>query len=84
MAKGDVHVTWREDDAKWAVQKEGVSRAWSLHEKKDAAEQAGRHVAINEHEELLIHGKDGKIQERNTYKQIRIRLRASSTGSCSA
>jgi hypothetical protein len=25
MAKGDVHVTWREDESKWAVQKEGTS-----------------------------------------------------------
>jgi uncharacterized protein DUF2188 len=68
MANGDVHVTWREDEAKWAVQKEGASRAGSLHDQKDSAAQAGRQVAINEHAELLIHGKDGKIQERNTYK----------------
>jgi hypothetical protein len=69
MAKGDVHVTWRQDEAKWAVQKEGASRAGSLHDQKDSAEQAGRQAAINEHSELLIHGKDGKIQERNTYKR---------------
>jgi hypothetical protein len=69
MAKGDVHVTWREDEAKWAVEKEGARRAGSLHEKKDSAEKAGREAAINEHSELLIHGKDGKIQERNTYKR---------------
>ena len=68
MAKGDVHVTWREDEAKWAVQKEGASRTGSLHEQKDAAEKAGRESAMNEHSELLIHGKDGQIQERNTYK----------------
>ena len=48
---------------------QGASRAGSLHEKKDAAEEAGRKSAINEHSELLIHGKDGKIQERNTYKR---------------
>ncbi len=54
MAKGDVHVTWREDEAKWAVQKEGAGRASSLHDQKDAAEKAGRQNAINEHSELLI------------------------------
>jgi hypothetical protein len=69
MAKGDVHVTWREDQAMWAVEKEGASRAGSLHEKKDAAEKAGRQSAIKEHSELLIHGKNGEIQERNTYKR---------------
>jgi hypothetical protein len=68
MAKGDVHVTWREDEAKWAVAKEGSSRASSLHDTKDEAQTAGRASAISEHSELLIHGKDGKIQERNTYK----------------
>ena len=25
MAKGDVHVVWREDESKWAVEKEGTS-----------------------------------------------------------
>jgi hypothetical protein len=69
MANGDVHVTWRNDESKWAVEKEGSSRATSLHQTKDAAEQAGRKSAINERSELLIHGKDGKIQERNTYKK---------------
>ena len=34
MAKGDVHVVWREEQVKWAVEKEGASRAGSLHEKK--------------------------------------------------
>lgn len=69
MAKGDVHVTWRKDEAKWAVEKEGASRASSIHDTKEAAQQAGRQTAINEHSELLIHGQDGKIQERNTYKR---------------
>jgi hypothetical protein len=69
MTKGDVHVTWRENETKWAVQKEGASRASSLHDQKDAAERAGRQSAINQHSELLVHGKDGKIQERNTYKR---------------
>lgn len=69
MAKGDVHVVWRDDDSKWAVEKEGISRASSLHDTKESAAMAGRENAINERSELLIHGKDGKIQERNTYKQ---------------
>jgi hypothetical protein len=69
MAKGDVHVTWREDEAKWAVHKEGSDRASSLHDTKEPAQEAGRQAAINEHSELLIHGQDGKIQERNTYKR---------------
>jgi Uncharacterized protein conserved in bacteria (DUF2188) len=61
MANGDMHVTWREDEAKWAMEKQGASRASSLHDQKDAAEKAGRQNAINEHSEPLLHGKDGKI-----------------------
>jgi hypothetical protein len=69
MAKGDVHVVWRDDDSKWVVEKEGAHRASSLHDNKESAERAGRENALNERSELLIHGKDGEIQERNTYKQ---------------
>jgi hypothetical protein len=69
MATGDVHVVWRDDEAKWAVEREGGGRASSLHDQKDAAVEAGRQVAMNEQAELLIHGEDGKIQERNTYKR---------------
>jgi hypothetical protein len=71
-----VHVTWRKNEAKWAVQKEGASRAQSLHDQKGSAEQEGRQAAINEHSELLIHGKDGKIQERSTYKSDRFLQRS--------
>ena len=39
MPKGDVHVTWRQDEAKWAVEKEGASRAGSLHDQKDSARE---------------------------------------------
>jgi hypothetical protein len=49
------------------VAKEGSSRASSLHDTKDEAQTAGRESAISEHSELLTHGKDGKIQQRNTY-----------------
>jgi Uncharacterized protein conserved in bacteria (DUF2188) len=55
--------------APYAVEKEGISRASSLHDTKESAAMAGRENAINERSELLIHSKDGKIQERNTYKQ---------------
>jgi Uncharacterized protein conserved in bacteria (DUF2188) len=67
MAKGDVHITWRDAEAKWAVMREGADRASSLHDQKDAAEQAGRQTAKNENAELLIHGKDGQIQTRKSY-----------------
>ncbi len=67
MPEGDVHMTWREEDAKWAVVKEGNSRASSLHDTKEAAQEAGRQAAKREKSELLIHCQDGQIQERSSY-----------------
>lgn len=69
MAKGDVHVTWREDAKKWAVESEGASRAGSLHERKSAAESAGRSTAKRRGAELLVHDQGGRVKERNTYKR---------------
>jgi hypothetical protein len=69
LAKGDVHVNYRRDDSKWAVEVEGNSRASSLHETKGPAEKAGRNAAKGNRSELFVHGQDGKIQERNTYKK---------------
>jgi hypothetical protein len=64
--KGDVHVVHRPDQRKWAVEVEG-GRARSTHATKAEAERAGREVARKNKSELLIHRRDGKISERNTY-----------------
>lgn len=69
MPKGDVHVVYRPKEGKWAVEVEGKVRASSLHERKLPAEQAGRLAAQRNRAELLVHRRDGKIEERNTYKQ---------------
>jgi hypothetical protein len=69
MPKGDVHVVYRKDQKKWAVEVTGNSRASSLHDKKAPAETAGTKTAKSNRSELSIHGKDGKIQEKNTYKK---------------
>jgi hypothetical protein len=67
MAKqGDVHVVHRQDQGMWAVEVEG-GRTRSTHGTKAEAERAGREVARRNKSELLIHRRDGKITERNTY-----------------
>jgi hypothetical protein len=63
--KGDVHVVQGEKG--WRVQVEGASGARSTHRRQAAAAKAGRQVARNNQSELLVHGRDGKIRERNTY-----------------
>ena len=69
MATGDVHVTYRIDEEKWAVEVEGNTRASSLHDTKVPAEQVARAKAQENQSELVLHGKDGEIQERNSYKR---------------
>lgn len=54
-------------DGRWAVQKNGTTRASSLHDTQRAAEQAARRQAIREKTELVVKGRDGAIQRRDSY-----------------
>lgn len=67
MAQGDVHVTYRDSEDKWAVEVEGNSRASSLHDTKPPAEQEARMKAQESQAVLLVHRKDGEVQERRAY-----------------
>lgn len=51
----------------WAVRGEGNSRASSVHPTQRAAIEAARETAISNRSEMLIHGRNGQIRERNTY-----------------
>jgi transcriptional regulator with XRE-family HTH domain len=62
----NVHTAPRESGG-WANQREGASRASSTHDTKAQAVAAGRQIAKNAGVEHLIHNKDGKIAERNSY-----------------
>ena len=54
-------------DDDWAVRGEGNERATSVHDTQQEAIDAGREIAENQGIELLIHGRDGQIRERNSY-----------------
>ncbi|MHC5539773.1 DUF2188 domain-containing protein [Singulisphaera rosea] len=51
----------------WAVRGEGNSRATSVHPTQTQAINAATQIATNQHSELLIHGQDGQIRERNSF-----------------
>lgn len=51
----------------WAVKGEGNSRASSIHDTQREAIGAAREAAIRQGSEMLIHGQNGRIRERNTY-----------------
>jgi hypothetical protein len=66
MTKGrNQHIVPRNDG--WAVQPAGGERASSVHGTQREAIDRGREVARNQGSELLIHGRDGRIRERDTH-----------------
>lgn len=60
-----LHVVPRSEG--WAVRKEGSSRALSTHSTQREAIDAAREVARSKHGELIIHRRDGRIADRDSY-----------------
>ncbi len=54
-------------DGRWARQKNGTRRAASLHDTQAVAEKAARAQAKRERAELVVKGRDGKIERRDSY-----------------
>lgn len=65
MANGDVHIS--KSRTGWEVKVEGTARARSTHDTQAQAWKAGREVARRAKAEAFLHGRDGKIRERNSY-----------------
>ena len=65
MAGKHQHVVKRDDG--WAVRGENNQRDTSHHRTQSEAERAARDIAINQRSEVLIHGENGRIRERNSY-----------------
>ena len=65
MSKKNQHVVPHGDD--WAVKGAGNSKATSVHSTQQEAIDRGRSIAQNQKSELLIHGENGRIREKNSY-----------------
>jgi hypothetical protein len=52
---------------RWAVKAEGVSRPLSTHRTKSLADQSARPEARKQQAELVIHGRDGRIQDKDSF-----------------
>ena len=52
---------------KWAVRKSGSARSTEKFSTQGEAITRAREIAKNQKTELYIHGRDGKIRERNSY-----------------
>lgn len=65
MSKRNQHVVPHPDG--WAVKPEGGKRPSSVYGTQREAIDRGREVARNQGTELFIHGRDGRIRERDSH-----------------
>jgi len=68
MQRGKPHIVVEpRPDGRWARQKNGTARAASLHSTQAAAERVARGQAKRERTELVVKGRDGRIERRDSY-----------------
>jgi hypothetical protein len=65
MATKGQHVV--PNGGKWSVRKAGASKVTFTFSTQDEAIQEARKIARNQGTELYIHGRDGRIRERDSY-----------------
>ena len=67
MSKRKTHHVVKSTDGGWDVKKGGSSRKSGHFNSKKEAEYFGRKVSRNQGSELIIHGKDGRIQRTDSH-----------------
>ena len=63
----NVHIVRSKNGEDWSVKSENSLRAFKNASTQKEAIEIGKSVAKNNGVELLIHGKDGRIREKNAY-----------------
>lgn len=63
----NIHTVHNSEKHRWENKAEGSSKPVSYHQTKENALNRGEKIAEKTHVEHFIHGKNGKIQERNSY-----------------
>jgi len=66
MTKNRVHVVPNKDNG-WAVRSEGAKRSDSRHGTQAEAVDRAREIAQNRRTEVVIHGRDGRIRDTDSY-----------------
>jgi hypothetical protein len=66
MAKKGQHVVPSASGG-WSVRKAGSARATKTFDSQQDAIKAATEIAKNQRTELYVHGRDGRIRERNSY-----------------
>jgi hypothetical protein len=63
--RSNLHVT--RSGSQWNVRREGAANPTSTHRTQSAAINNATQIAKPERGEVIVHGRDNKIRERNTY-----------------
>jgi Uncharacterized protein conserved in bacteria (DUF2188) len=63
--KPPIHVVPHKDG--WAVEREGSKRPLAVKPTQAGAEQVGRPIARDDKTEFNLHGRDGKIRQKDSY-----------------
>jgi hypothetical protein len=66
MSKKAYHVIAKTDSG-WSVRKTGAGRAVKHFENKEEAVEYGKELSRSQGTELFVHGRNGRIQEKNSY-----------------
>jgi hypothetical protein len=61
----NVHIV--PEGEKWAVKSDNAKKAYRITDTQKEAIEIGKSVAQNRESELLIHGKNGKIRQKDSY-----------------
>ena len=64
--KNNYHVTPRPDKL-WQVKKEGSSRATRVTKTQSEAIKIARNLSVDKKSELIIHGRDGRIRDKDSH-----------------
>ena len=65
--KPSVHVVPDKRSGKWPVKHAGSKRPIKVFDTQREAERFGRELARKEKTEFVLHGRDGKIREKDSY-----------------
>ncbi|GJQ22164.1 MAG: hypothetical protein HBSIN02_25190 [Bacteroidia bacterium] len=63
--KRNIHVV--PSGNRWAVKKEGTEKPVSTHKSQELARQSAVPLAKQNKSEVVIHGRDGKIRDKDSY-----------------
>jgi uncharacterized protein DUF2188 len=62
---GNIHVV--PEGEQWAIKEEGSDEAFQVHETQEAALTDARALAASRGVELVLHGEDGQIREKDSH-----------------